>query len=286
MPGTDHASIATEVKIVEADAQGGGPVRRRISAATGFLERAWAWKEQYGGRIVQQLKKLGSLLRLGRASASRWTRAAPRRCSEVFVKLYEKGLIYQRRAASSTGAPSARRRFRTRRWNTRSRPAHFWHIRYAARATAAAAWYVATTRPETHAGRHRRRRATRRTSGTRPSCGQDGHPAADEPRDPGGRATNMSTWNSGPAWSRSPRRTTRTTLRSALRHQPAGHPRAERRRQHQRRRAANTAGMDPLRSAQGHRRGPGSGAAIWCSIEDYSHNVGTCYRCHARRGAA
>ena len=60
LPGTDHAGIATEVKIVEEELAQGGPDQARIWAGRGFLERAWEWKEQYGGRIVEQLKKLGS----------------------------------------------------------------------------------------------------------------------------------------------------------------------------------------------------------------------------------
>ena len=58
MPGTDHASIATEVKIVEQMAKEG--LTKNDLGREGFLERAWAWKEEYGGRIVRQLKKMGS----------------------------------------------------------------------------------------------------------------------------------------------------------------------------------------------------------------------------------
>ena len=58
LPGTDHASIATEAKIVEAMRKEG--ITKDVIGRDGFLKRAWAWKEQYGGRIVEQLKKLGS----------------------------------------------------------------------------------------------------------------------------------------------------------------------------------------------------------------------------------
>ncbi|MBR2498207.1 MAG: valine--tRNA ligase [Clostridia bacterium] len=92
LPGTDHASIATEVKIVEQMAKEG--VTKNDIGRDGFLERAWAWKEKYGGRIIEQLKTLGS--------SCDWSRLAftmDEKCSkavkEVFVNLYEKGLIYR-----------------------------------------------------------------------------------------------------------------------------------------------------------------------------------------------
>ncbi len=92
LPGTDHASIATEVKIVEQMAKEG--LTKKEVGREGFLERAWAWKEKYGGRIVEQLKLLGS--------SCDWSRLAftmDERCSkavkEVFINLYNKGLIYR-----------------------------------------------------------------------------------------------------------------------------------------------------------------------------------------------
>ncbi len=92
LPGTDHASIATEVKIVEQMQKEG--LTKKDVGREGFLERAWAWKEKYGGRIIEQLKTLGS--------SCDWSRLAftmDEKCSravkEVFVNLYEKGLIYR-----------------------------------------------------------------------------------------------------------------------------------------------------------------------------------------------
>ena len=92
LPGTDHASIATEVKIVEQMAKEG--ITKNDIGREGFLERAWAWKEKYGGRIIEQLKTLGS--------SCDWSRLAftmDEKCSkavkEVFVNLYDKGLIYR-----------------------------------------------------------------------------------------------------------------------------------------------------------------------------------------------
>ena len=92
LPGTDHASIATEVKIVEQMAKEG--LTKNDVGREGFLERAWKWKEKYGGRIIEQLKLLGS--------SCDWSRLAftmDEKCSravkEVFVNLYNKGLIYR-----------------------------------------------------------------------------------------------------------------------------------------------------------------------------------------------
>ena len=93
LPGTDHASIATEVKIVEKMKNEEGVTKMDVGR-DGFMERAWAWKEQYGGRIVEQLKSLGS--------SCDWSREAftmDQNCSnavlDAFVKYYKKGLIYR-----------------------------------------------------------------------------------------------------------------------------------------------------------------------------------------------
>ena len=88
MPGTDHASIATEVKIVEALKEEG--LTKHDIGREKFLERAWAWKEKYGGRIVEQLKKLGSSLDWQR---ERFTmdEGCSKAVTEVFLKLYNMG---------------------------------------------------------------------------------------------------------------------------------------------------------------------------------------------------
>ena len=92
VPGTDHASIATELKLVEALAQEG--LTKDDVGRDGFLERAWAWKEKYGGTIINQLKKLGSSCDWER---ERFTldEGCNKAVNEVFVRLYEKGLIYK-----------------------------------------------------------------------------------------------------------------------------------------------------------------------------------------------
>ena len=92
LPGTDHASIATEAKIVEAMRKEG--LTKEDLGRDGFLTRAWAWKEQYGGRIIEQPKKMGSSCDWSR---ERFTldEGCSRAVREVFTRLYEKGLIYR-----------------------------------------------------------------------------------------------------------------------------------------------------------------------------------------------
>ena len=92
VPGTDHASIATEAKVVEAMRQEG--LTKEMVGRDGFLERAWAWKTKYGNRIVSQLKKLGSSCDWDR---ERFTmdEGCSEAVKEVFVRLYDKGLIYR-----------------------------------------------------------------------------------------------------------------------------------------------------------------------------------------------
>ena len=92
MPGTDHASIATEAKIVEAMKQEG--LTKEDLGREKFLERAWDWKKTYGGRIVSQLKKMGSSCDWDR---ERFTmdEGCSKAVQEVFIRLYEKGYIYK-----------------------------------------------------------------------------------------------------------------------------------------------------------------------------------------------
>ena len=92
LPGTDHASIATEAKIVEAMKAEG--VSKEELGREEFLKRAWDWKEKYGGTIISQLKKLGCSCDWDR---ERFTldEGCSEAVREVFVKLYEKGLIYR-----------------------------------------------------------------------------------------------------------------------------------------------------------------------------------------------
>ncbi len=92
LPGTDHASIATEVKVVDKMRELG--IEKDEIGREGFLEKAWEWKDEYGGRITEQLRKLGSSCDWSR---ERFTmdEGCSRAVREVFVELYERGLIYQ-----------------------------------------------------------------------------------------------------------------------------------------------------------------------------------------------
>ena len=92
LPGTDHASIATEAKIVEAMRKEG--ITKEEIGREKFLERAWAWKDQYGGRIVEQLKKLGSSCDWDRLRFT-MDEGCNKAVNHVFKKLYDKGLIYR-----------------------------------------------------------------------------------------------------------------------------------------------------------------------------------------------
>ena len=91
-PGTDHASIATEVKIINKLKEEG--ISKEELGREGFLEKAWEWKEEYGGRIIKQLKKLGSSADWDR---ERFTmdEGCSKAVEEVFCKLHEKGYIYK-----------------------------------------------------------------------------------------------------------------------------------------------------------------------------------------------
>ncbi|MGN1112568.1 MAG: valine--tRNA ligase [Acutalibacteraceae bacterium] len=147
VPGTDHASIATEAKIVEAMKKEG--VTKDDLGREGFLERAWAWKEQYGGRITEQLKKLGSSCDWDR---ERFTmdEGCSEAVKEVFVSLYEKGLIY-RGERMINWCPHCLTSISDAEVEYEEQAGHFWHLRY--KLTDGSGYiYLATTRPETLLG--------------------------------------------------------------------------------------------------------------------------------------
>ena len=147
LPGTDHASIATEAKIVEAMAKEG--LTKEDLGREKFLERAWDWKKEYGGRICDQLKKLGSSCDWER---ERFTldEGCSKAVKEVFVKLYEKGLIYRGERIINwcphccTSISDAEVEFSEQEGN-------FWHIRYPIKDSDEYV-EIATTRPETLLG--------------------------------------------------------------------------------------------------------------------------------------
>ena len=142
VPGTDHASIATEAKIVEKMRQEG--LTKEDVGRDGFLERAWEWKKQYGGRIIEQLKKMGSSCDWER---ERFTldEGCSKAVKEVFVRLYEKGLFTGAKELL-TGVPTARPLFRTPRLNMRSRQGIFGICATRLR-TAAAIWSLPQLAP-------------------------------------------------------------------------------------------------------------------------------------------
>ncbi len=147
LPGTDHASIATEAKIVEA-MRAEGLTKEGIGREK-FLERAWEWKKQYGGRIVSQLKKLGSSCDWER---ERFTmdEGCNKAVKEVFVNLYEKGLIY-RGERIINWCPHCKTSISEAEVTYEEKAGHFWHINYPIVGTDRML-EVATTRPETMLG--------------------------------------------------------------------------------------------------------------------------------------
>ena len=147
MPGTDHASIATEAKIVEAMRKEG--LTKESIGREAFLERAWAWRRQYGGRIIEQLKKMGSSCDWQR---ERFTmdEGCSRAVKEVFIRLYRKGLIY-RGERIINWCPHCLTSISDAEVEYEDQAGHFWHIRYP---FADGSGYIelATTRPETLLG--------------------------------------------------------------------------------------------------------------------------------------
>ncbi len=147
VPGTDHASIATEVKIVDAMAKEG--LKKEDLGREKFLERAWDWKRQYGGRIVEQLKKLGSSCDWDR---ERFTmdEGCSKAVTEVFVKLYEKGLIYHG-SRIINWCPECKTALSDAEVEYEEQASHLWHMRYYT-PDGKESITVATTRPETYMG--------------------------------------------------------------------------------------------------------------------------------------
>jgi valyl-tRNA synthetase len=147
LPGTDHASIATEAKIVEAMAKEG--IKKEQIGREKFLEKAWEWRRVYGGRIVEQLKKLGSSCDWER---ERFTmdEGLSKAVLEVFIKLYEKGLIY-RGDRIINWCPKCRTSISDAEVEFEEKEGHFWHIKYPVKGSSEFI-VVATTRPETMLG--------------------------------------------------------------------------------------------------------------------------------------
>ena len=147
LPGTDHASIATEVKVVEQMAKEG--LTKEMLGREGFLERAWAWKKEYGGRINRQQRRLGASCDWSR---ERFTmdEGCNRAVREVFVKLYEKGLIYRGNRIINW-CPECQTALSDAEVEYEEQASQLCHIRYPG-ADGGAGGVGATTRPETMLG--------------------------------------------------------------------------------------------------------------------------------------
>ena len=147
VPGTDHASIATEVKVVEKIAKEG--LTKESLGREKFLEHVWDWKEQYGGRIVEQLKKLGSSCDWER---ERFTmdEGCSEAVQEVFIRLHEKGYIY-RGSRIINWCPVCGTSISDAEVEYAEKEGHFWHLRYPVVGTDEFV-NLATTRPETMIG--------------------------------------------------------------------------------------------------------------------------------------
>ncbi len=153
-PGTDHASIATEVKIIETLKKEG--IEKHDLGREGFLKRAWEWKKEYGGRIVSQLKKMGSSCDWDR---ERFTmdEGCNKAVTEVFVKMYEKGYIYKG-ARIINWCPVCNTSISDAEVLYEEQAGHFWHIKYplideaTGEPSKTEFLTFATTRPETMLG--------------------------------------------------------------------------------------------------------------------------------------
>ena len=147
-PGTDHASIATEVKIINKLREEG--ISKEELGREGFLEKAWEWKEEYGGRIIKQLKKLGSSADWDR---ERFTmdEGCSKAVEEVFCKLHEKGYIYKG-SRIINWCPVCKTSISDAEVEHVEQVGHFWHIKYPVAGEPGRFIEIATTRPETLLG--------------------------------------------------------------------------------------------------------------------------------------
>ncbi|MCR4886783.1 MAG: valine--tRNA ligase [Clostridiales bacterium] len=147
LPGTDHASIATEVRVVEKLRQEG--LTKEMLGREGFLEHAWAWKREYGGRITRQLRRMGASCDWSR---ERFTmdEGCSKAVREVFVRLYEKGLIYQGNRLINW-CPCCKTSISDAEVEYAEKDGNFWHILYPVKETGEKL-ELATTRPETMLG--------------------------------------------------------------------------------------------------------------------------------------
>lgn len=147
-PGTDHAAIATEVKIIDALKKEG--LDKETMGRDAFLERAWQWKDEYGSRIIKQLKKMGS--------SADWERerftmdeGCSKAVEEVFIRLYEEGLIYKGNRIINY-CPICKTSISDAEVLYEEQNGHMWHIKYPIEGEEGKFVELATTRPETMLG--------------------------------------------------------------------------------------------------------------------------------------
>jgi valyl-tRNA synthetase len=147
MPGTDHASISTEVKVINQLKSEG--IDKEELGREGFLKRTWEWKEEYGGTIVSQLKKMGTS---GDWDRERFTldEGCSKAVEEVFIRLYEKGYIYKG-SRIINWCPVCKTSISDAEVEHEEKAGHFWHINYPIVGTDEFL-QIATTRPETLLG--------------------------------------------------------------------------------------------------------------------------------------
>ena len=148
IPGTDHASISTEVKVTNALKEEG--IDKHELGREGFLKRTWEWKKEYGGTITSQLKKIGSSCDWNR---ERFTmdEGCSKAVQEVFIKLYEKGLIYKG-SRIVNWCPVCNTSISDAEVEHEEQAGHFWHINYPVVGEPGRYVEIATTRPETLLG--------------------------------------------------------------------------------------------------------------------------------------
>jgi len=147
-PGVDHAAIATEVKVIEHLKEQG--IKKSDLGREGFLEKCWDWKEEYGGRIVNQLKKIGS--------AADWERerftmdeGCSKAVEDVFIKFYKEGKIYKGNKIINF-CPVCKTTISDAEVEHEEQAGHFWHMRYEIVGESGKYVEFATTRPETMLG--------------------------------------------------------------------------------------------------------------------------------------
>jgi len=147
-PGTDHASISTEVRVINSLKEQG--IDKNDLGREGFLEKVWEWKKEYGGRIVKQLKKIGS--------AADWQRerftmdeGCSKAVEEVFVRLYKKGYIYKGNRIINW-CPVCKTSISDAEVEHVDQKGYFWHIKYPVAGEEGRFVEIATTRPETMFG--------------------------------------------------------------------------------------------------------------------------------------